>query len=81
MLERERSIREISEQIQEYALPFFARFSDLETLLDDIEREGFYPHRKGFDLPKHNQEVIQFLREYLQSRQYNGALGRAENEL
>lgn len=55
MLERERSIREISEQIQEYALPFFARFSDLETLLDGIEREGFYPHRKGFDLPKHNQ--------------------------
>lgn len=58
MLERERSIREISEQIQEYALPFFARFSDLETLVEDVEREGFYSQRKGFDSPKHNQEVI-----------------------
>lgn len=66
MLECERSIREISEQIQEYALPFFARFSDLKTLLDDVEREGFFPHRKGFDAKKHNQEFIQFLREYLQ---------------
>ena len=68
MLERERSIREISQQIQEYALPFFARFSDLETLLDDVEREGFYPHRKGFDSPKHNKEVIQCFREYLQKQ-------------
>lgn len=58
MLECERSIREISEQIQEYALPFFARFSDLETLVEDVEREGFYSQRKGFDSPKHNQEVI-----------------------
>ena len=29
LLERERSIQEISGQIQDYALPFFARFSDL----------------------------------------------------
>lgn len=66
ILERERSIREISEQIQEYALPFFARFADLETLLDDVEREGFFPHRKRFDSKKHNQKVIEWLREYLQ---------------
>lgn len=68
MLERERSIQEISEQIQQSALPFFARFSDLETLLDDMEREGFFPHRKGVDSQKHNQEVIQFFREYLQKQ-------------
>ena len=68
MLERERSIREISEQIQEYALPFFVRFSNLETLLEDVEREGFFPHRKGFDSKKHNQEISQFLREYLKKQ-------------
>lgn len=48
-MERERSIQEIFGQIQEYALPFFARFSDLRTLLDDVEREGFFLHRKGVD--------------------------------
>lgn len=68
MMERERSILEISEQIQEYALSFFARFSDLETLVKDVEREGFFPHRKGFDSKKHNQEVIQFFREHLQKQ-------------
>ena len=80
MLERERSIREISEQIQEYALPFFARFSDLETLLSDVEREGFFPHRKGFDSKKHNQEVVQFFQEYLQKKCCNEISGRATNE-
>lgn len=39
-----------------------------ETLADDIEREGFFPHRKGFDSKKHNQEVIEWLREYLQKQ-------------
>lgn len=68
MIERERCIQEISEQIQDYVLPFFARFADLETLLKDIEREGFFPHRKGFDSKKHNQEVIEWLREYLQKQ-------------
>ncbi len=47
LLERERSIQEISWQIQDYALPFFARFSNLPKLLDDVEREGFFPHRRG----------------------------------
>ena len=65
MLERERSIREVSEQIQQFALPLFERFSDLKTLLDDVERERFFPHRKGFDSQKHNQDVIECFREYL----------------
>ena len=65
LLERERSIQEISGQIQDYALPFFARFSDLPKLLDDVEREGFFPHRKGFDVPKRNREFIECFREYL----------------
>ena len=65
LLERERSIQEISGQIQDYALPFFARFSDLPKLLDDVEREGFFPHRKRFDVPKRNREFIECFREYL----------------
>ena len=59
LLERERSIQEISGQIQDYALPFFARFSDLPKLLDDVEREGFFPYRRGFDVPKRNREFIE----------------------
>ena len=68
LLERERSIQEISGQIQDYALPFFARFSDLSKLLDDVEREGFFPHRKGFDVPKRNREFIECFRKYLQKQ-------------
>ncbi|WP_394266936.1 DUF4304 domain-containing protein [Anaerotignum sp.] len=72
LIERERSIQEISGQIQDYVLPFFARFSDLPKLLDDVEREGFFPHRKGFDVPKRNREFIECFREYLQKQQANG---------
>lgn len=68
LLERERSIQEISGQIQDYALPFFARFSNLPKLLDDVEQEGFFPHRKGFDVPKRNREFIECFREYLQKQ-------------
>ena len=35
----------------------FRTFSDLETLLDDVEREGFYLHRKGFDSLEHNKKL------------------------
>ena len=63
--DRERSIQEISGQIQDYALPFFARFSNLPKLLDDVEQEGFFPHRKGVDVPKRNREFIECFREYL----------------
>ena len=45
LLERERSIQEISGQIQDYALPFFARFSNLPKLLDDVEHECLYPSK------------------------------------
>ena len=72
LLERERSIQEISGQIQDYALPFFTRFSNLPKLLDDVERDGFFPHRKGFDVPKRNREFIECFREYLQKQQANG---------
>ena len=70
LLERERSIQEISGQIQDYALPFFARFSNLPKLLDDVEQEGFFPPRKGFDVPKRNREFSECFREYLQTVSY-----------
>ena len=53
LLERERSIQEIS---------------NLPKLLDDVEQEGFFPHRKGFDVPKRNREFIECFREYLQKQ-------------
>ena len=53
---------------RDYALPFFARFSNLPKLLDDVEQEGFFPHRKGFDVPKRNREFIECFREYLQKQ-------------
>lgn len=68
MLEQEHSIQEISEQIREYALLFFARFSDLETLVKHMEQEGFFPHRKGFNTKKHNQKIIQFQHAYFQKQ-------------
>lgn len=37
-------------------------------LLDDVEQEGFFPHRKGFDVPKRNREFIECFREYLQKQ-------------
>ena len=43
LLERERSIQEISGQIQDYALPFFARFSNLPKL----NRRGSSPIGRG----------------------------------
>ena len=46
--------------------------SSESELLDDVEREGFFPHRKGFDVPKRNQEFIECFREYLQKRKLNG---------
>ena len=39
---------------------------------EDVEREGFFPHRKGFDVPKRNQEFIECFRDYLQKQQANG---------
>ena len=33
-----------------------------------LEREGFFPHRKGFDVPKRNREFIECFREYLQKQ-------------
>lgn len=51
LLERERSIQEISGQIQDYALPFFARFSNLPKLLDDVEQEGVLPPSEGVRCP------------------------------
>lgn len=65
MSEREKSIKEICDQIQDYALPFFQRFTNLEKLANDVEKEGFFPHRKGFDFKKHNEKVVAFFREQL----------------
>jgi hypothetical protein len=60
--ERERVIAEVSEQIRDYALPFFARFDDLERLARDVRAEGFLPHRKKFDDILHPERKQDFLK-------------------
>lgn len=65
-MERERVIKEISDQINQYALPFFERFSNLEQLIEDVERDGFLPHRKKFE-KYHAEEksgFVECFREY-----------------
>ncbi|MDC1808708.1 DUF4304 domain-containing protein [Bacteroides uniformis] len=65
-MERERVIKEISDQINQYALPFFERFSNLEQLIEDVERDGFLPHRKKFEKyrQKRNMDFVECFREY-----------------
>ncbi|MFB6366067.1 DUF4304 domain-containing protein [Paenibacillus elgii] len=49
--ERERVIAEITQQIHEYALPFFERFKNPRQLAEDVKKQGFLPHRK-------NQQIL-----------------------
>ena len=59
-------------QIQDYALPFFARFSNLPKLLEDVEQEGFFPHRKGFDVPKRDREFLSLIHIWRDHRLFCG---------
>jgi len=43
--ERERVISEIHNQINEFAIPFFKRFDDIDLLIEEISDKGFLPHR------------------------------------
>ena len=65
-MERERVIKEISDQINQYALPFFDRFSNLEQLIEDVEMDGFLPHRKKYEKynQKRNMDFVECFREY-----------------
>ena len=51
LLERERSIQEISGQIQDYALPFFARFSDSAEAAGRCGTGGVLSPSKGVRCP------------------------------
>jgi len=46
LAERERVIAEVTQQIHEFALPFFDRFQNLDDLVKDVRARGFLPHRK-----------------------------------
>jgi hypothetical protein len=46
LAERERSIAEVTAQIRDFALPFFERFRDLDSLVRDVRAHGFLPHWK-----------------------------------
>jgi len=43
--ERERVISEIQNQIDEFAIPFFKRFENIDLLVEEIGEKGFLPHR------------------------------------
>jgi hypothetical protein len=43
--ERERVISEILKQINEYAIPYFEKFKNVDLLISEIEEQGFLPHR------------------------------------
>ena len=43
--ERERVIEEILKQINDFAIPFFERFANMDFLADEIRKQGFLPHR------------------------------------
>ena len=46
LISRENVIAEINNLIQEFALPFFDRFKDVKTLIEDVQQDGsFIPHR------------------------------------
>lgn len=72
LMERERAIKEISDQINQYALPFFERFSNIEQFVKEVEKEGFFPHyrdksyRDGFGLntQQKKQDFIECFKVY-----------------
>lgn len=47
--EQERVIEEICRYIDEYVVPFFARFQHIEVLASEVSKQGFLPHRKNWD--------------------------------
>jgi len=43
--ERERVISEILKQVNEFAIPYFEKFEDVDLIVVGIEKQGFLPHR------------------------------------
>lgn len=59
--ERERSISEVLQQINDFAIPFFERFKNIDLLVDDVRSQGFLPHRKnqyGIDVKRKEMNFI-----------------------
>lgn len=70
LMERERVIKEISDQISQYALPFFERFSNIRQFIEEVEKEGFFPHQKkykdgfGVNLQQRKMDFVECFRDY-----------------
>ena len=45
--ERERVISEILKQVNEFAIPYFKKFENIDLCIDEIKKQGFLPHRIG----------------------------------
>ena len=44
-IERERVISEVISQINDFAIPFFDRFQNVDLLIEEVIKEGFIAHR------------------------------------
>ena len=60
--ERERVIAEINNQINEFAIPFFKRFDDIDVLIEEICDKGFLPHR----FKKSEAYLAQYIDDFIQ---------------
>ena len=59
--ERTRVISEISEQVNNFALPFFKRFEDIDLLINEIGEQGFLPHRFKKSIAYLEQHIVDFV--------------------
>ena len=60
-IERERVIEEILKQINDFAIPFFERFTSMDFFADEISKQGFLPHRFKKSLAYLEQHIDDFI--------------------
>lgn len=60
--ERERVILEITNIINDYAIPFFEQFNDINLLVKKVEKFGFLPHLKNQNIIFRRNTISDFIR-------------------
>jgi len=60
-IERKRVISEILAQINDFAIPFFKRFENVDLLIDEIREQGFIPHRFKKSFAYSEQHISDFI--------------------
>jgi len=52
---------EVSEQINNFTIPFFKQFENIHLLVDEVRSQGFLPYRKnqyGIDVKRKEMDFI-----------------------